>query len=51
MYIDKQTGLPLCTVGVQDENTQLVTEYAYEFNTVTEDVFVEPDITEYEIIK
>ena len=52
MYIDKQTGLPLCTVGgVQDENTQLVTEYAYEFNTVTEDVFSEPDISEYEIIK
>ena len=52
MYIDKQTGLPLCTVGgIQDENTQLVTEYAYEFNTVTEDVFAEPDISEYEIIK
>ncbi len=51
MYIDKQTGLPICTVGGnQDENTQLITEYVYEFNTVTEDVFAEPDISEYEII-
>jgi hypothetical protein len=55
VYIDKETGL---AVRINSSTTKNMTEgsdfmpaidYAYEFNTVTKDVFIEPDINEYEI--
>ena len=45
IYINKETGL-LLGVTEQEPATTL---YVYEFNTVTEKDFVEPDISEYKI--
>lgn len=55
MYIDKNTGLIICTMASEikdvDGNIQRESgaEYKYEFGTVTEDDFIEPDISEYKI--
>mgnify|MGYP003371417865 FL=1 len=61
MYIDKNTGLPISVMAyelksIDQENKQVVTrlpivEYVYEFNNVTEEEFIEPNINEYEIQK
>ena len=45
IYINKETGL---LVGVTEQEPE-TTLYVYEFNTVTEKDFVEPDISEYKI--
>lgn len=59
MYIDKDTGLPISVMGyeyeisntIQGETTTRfpIFEYVYEFDTVTEDDFIEPNIGEYEV--
>lgn len=59
MYIDKNTGLPISIMGYEYEITgenqegtksrSPIYEYVYEFNTVTEEDFVEPNIEEYEL--
>lgn len=54
IYIDKKTGLVICgdenitTVGTNKYRI-LPLETVYEFDTVTEDEFIEPDISEYEL--
>ena len=58
MYISKNTGLTVATLAQDVEISEGVTvrmplqqEAVYEFNTVTKDDFIEPDISEYEIIQ
>ena len=57
MYLDKETGLPISYAGYETEFTDSglgripAAEYKYEFNTVTEDNFVEPDLSEYKVEK
>ena len=57
MYIDADTGLIISTVAyeIDDAYGNQVrwpsADYIYEFNTVTEDDFIEPDISEYTIIE
>ena len=54
-YIDKETGLTIREIGVSgviDSDGQqydLVTDFQYKFDVVTEEDFIEPDINEYEI--
>ena len=47
-YIEKDTGLLLKSL-VND--TRTYTYRTYEFDTVTDEIFIEPDISEYEIVK
>lgn len=55
MYINKETGLPISTIAYEYENPDgtkgrwPTAEYIYEFDTVTEADFLEPNINEYEI--
>ena len=55
MYINKETGLPRSTMSGEIEYVDgmkgrtPVTEYKYEFGTVTEEDFTEPDISEYTV--
>lgn len=53
VYIDKQTGLIVrVEEGVRNNTTEFytqVTDYKYEFNTVTDKDLKEPDISEYKI--
>ena len=46
MYIDKDTGLNIYS----NESDEYILETIYEFDTVKEEDFVEPDISEYEIM-
>lgn len=55
-YIEKETGLLLRSIGVgtmyakaDGEQYDIITDYQYEFDVVTENDFIEPDISEYEI--
>ena len=55
-YIEKETGLLLRSIGVSSmyakvdgEKYDMITDYQYEFNAVTEEDFIEPDISEYDI--
>lgn len=56
-YIEKQTGLlirHIDTVNIekqQEIQAAWLQEYKYEFNTVTDEDFIEPDISEYEIVE
>ena len=47
-YIDKETGLMVRST-MNGNSTDTVVDYIHEFNTVSDDIFVEPDINEYEI--
>lgn len=59
MYVEKDTGLPISVMGYEILNASEVStdtkkrspiyEYTYEFNTVTEEDFVEPNVSEYEV--
>lgn len=55
MYINKETGLTVSTIGYEIEYSDgslgrwPAGEYVYEFGTVTEADFVEPNVSEYEI--
>lgn len=55
MYVNKDTGLLISTMASEYENPDgergriAGTEYEYEFGIVTEDDFIEPDISEYTI--
>ena len=55
IYVDKETGLILrgiTTTETMTDGDKFVlptNDYVYEFNTVTEEDFIEPDISEYEI--
>lgn len=57
MYVNKDTGLVISIMASEfkdtDGNIQRIpgAEYEFEFGTVTEDEFIEPDISEYEIIE
>lgn len=55
-YIEKETGLLLRSIGVStmfadvdSERYDMITDYQYKFDVVTENDFIEPDINEYEI--
>lgn len=56
MYINKDTGLPISIMGYEYESSSKgedkirssILEYVYEFNTVTEEDFVEPNLNEYQ---
>lgn len=56
-YVNKNTGLPISTIAYEYKNTDgtsgrwPLAEYIYEFNTVTEKDFKEPDLSEYKIIE
>lgn len=53
LYIDKETGLIVrVEEGVPDNNGKMytqVSDYKYEFNTVTDEDLKEPDISEYKV--
>ncbi len=59
IYINKDTGLPISVMGHEYEDLKenqekyetrsAIYEYLYEFNTVTEEDFVEPNISEYQV--
>ena len=57
MYVDKDTGLVITVMASEfkdtDGNIQRIpgAEYEFEFGTVTEDDFIEPDVSEYEIVE
>ena len=54
-YVDKETGLVIRTIGVatvsngNGEKMDTVTDYQYKFDVVTDEDFIEPDISNYEI--
>ena len=51
-YIDKETGLLLRAISNPAKNTAgQILDYKYEFNKVTDEDFIEPDLSEYEIVK
>ena len=43
IYIDKETNMIVKTVA-----DDVITEYEYEFNNVDDNIFIQPDINEYE---
>lgn len=51
VYVDKDTGLLVRGVSVKldTEDKDLVVDYDYEFNTITDEDIEEPDISEYKI--
>ena len=55
MYVSKNTGLTISTIGYEVEYSDSglgrwpAADYVYEFNTVTEKDFIEPNIDEYTI--
>ena len=53
VYIDKETGLPVRTFGetLTNENGTftIVKDYQYDFSNVENDVFIEPEISEYKV--
>ena len=57
MYVNKNNGLIISRIAFETEfvNSEKgrvpSTEYKFEFNNVTEEDFIEPDISEYEIIE
>lgn len=57
MYVNKDTGLVISVMASEfkdaDGNILRIpgAEYRFEFGTVTEDDFIEPDISEYEIVE
>ena len=57
MFIDEDTGLIICTMASEFKNSDGTIErlpseeYEYEFGTVTENEFMEPDISEYKVIE
>ena len=51
LYIYKNTGLMGKIKFLYDDEIQQESNYTYEFNNVTDDIFIEPDISEYEILQ
>jgi len=56
IYIEKDTGLRIkakegIVVDPNGNESVMTVEYYYEFGTVTDDIFIEPNINEYEIQK
>lgn len=54
VYIDKETGLTVreqngTAVGDKNDRTDCIEDFYYEFNTVTDEQLIEPDINEYVI--
>lgn len=55
MYVDKKTGMPIryspYKSGTKEDEKEVgLSEQIYEFNTVMESDFTEPDISEYELM-
>ena len=56
-YLDKETGLPIRLIDTEnidfskEEETGQIHDYKYEFGTVRDEEFKEPDITEYKVQK
>jgi len=54
-YFEKETGLPIRFIDTEninlskDEEVGQIYDYKYEFGTVTDEEFNEPDITEYKV--
>ena len=57
IYVDEDTGLLVSTMASETESADGTieriagAEYEYEFGTVTEEVFIEPDVSEYKIVE
>ena len=57
MYINKDTGLVDSVLAYEYKNADgsigrwPVSEYTYEFNTVDDNDFIEPNINEYETVQ
>lgn len=53
MIVDKETGLMIGSVlaGTNNEPDNQESNCVYEFNNVTDEDFIEPDITQYEVIE
>ena len=55
IYIDKELGMPVSTVAKEYENSDGTKQYEppkefkYEFNTVGENDFIEPNIEKFEV--
>ena len=49
-YIEKDTGLVLRAIdGKSEDQKEIVSEYEYSFDNVDDSIFIEPDISEYEV--
>jgi len=54
-YIDKETGLTIRSIGASSsikndgERYDHIADFQYKFDVVTDEDFIEPDISEYEI--
>lgn len=48
VYIDKETGL-MVRETISGDTKDTIADFTHEFNTISDDIFVEPDINEYEI--
>ena len=44
IYIEKDTGLM-----IRNDTDSLIVENMYEFNTVNDEIFIEPDISQYQV--
>lgn len=55
VYIEKETGLVIRNSGgtfvntETGEETSIIVDHEYKFNNVTDEIFIEPDISEYEV--
>lgn len=49
-YIEKETGLPIRLIHGANLKEGSIIEFECEFNKVTDDCFIEPNIAEYEIV-
>ena len=48
-WIEKDTGLMIKNTGGMGSSFGTVTNFKYEFGSVTDDIFIEPDISEYKV--
>ena len=52
IYMEKETGLVVRQIGdANDKERTKVVDWEYRFNTVTDDIFIEPDVSEYEHVQ
>lgn len=53
IYVDIETGLIINEIAYtyENETTYPATNYKYDFDNVTEDDFIEPDINDYKILE
>ena len=49
VWLEKDTGLMVKNTGGMGSSFGTVTNFKYEFGNVTDNIFIEPDISEYEV--